>query len=61
MRQKKLSVHPRSNGPHTIPKFTLGSFRVQFGNHFGAGIVSGPEQIEFPIGLAYDIHHRRFG
>ena len=42
-----LTLYPRSDGRHTIPKFTFrassfpgpflpGSFQVQFGDHFGA-------------------------
>ena len=67
MWQKKLSVHPRSDGRHTIPKFTPGSFRVQLGiipgpgsfqvqdhfgagDHFRAGIISGPLQISHTHG-----------
>ena len=46
MWQKTLSVHPRSGGHHTIPKFTSGSFQVQFGDYFGVGDDFGAGQTQ---------------
>ena len=37
MNQDGLTVYSQSDGRQTIPKFTLGSFRVQLEDQFGAG------------------------
>ena len=64
-------MHPRSHGRHTIPKFTSrsfrvqlriisgqGSFQVQFGDHFGAVIISG--QIPTHLLTSHDLCRVKF-